>query len=271
MFDYAHTTALVTGASSGLGETFAELLARRGANVVLVARTAHKLEALAERLRATYKVEAAVIAADLADPSAPAGIHADAKARGLSVNLLVNNAGFALAGAFLDHDLDREKDQIAVNVTALKALTHLFAADMRGFGGNAGVINIASAAAFQPLAYSAVYAATKAFVLLFSEALGRELRAQGTRVLAVCPGPVETAFFDKIGSKLSKDAMDSPDRIVTQALAAFDKRRAVLVPCRAAIRLQAFATRLFPRATIAKIAETGSRKVMMAGQGGTAR
>ena len=108
-------------------------------------------------------------------------------------------------------------------------------------------------------------------MLLFSEALGRELRDQGTHVLAVCPGPVETAFFDKIGSKLSRDAMDSPERIVTQTLAAFEKRKAVLVPGRVAIRLQAFATRLFPRAMIAKIAETGSRKVMMAGQDSTAR
>ena len=271
MFDYAHTTALVTGASSGLGAKFAEFLARRGANVVLVARTAPRLEALAERLRATYKVDATVIAADLADPSAPARIRAETETRGLRVNLLVNNAGFALAGAFLDHDLDREMDQIAVNVTALAALTHLFAADMRGSGRNAGIINIASNAAFQPLAYAAVYAATKAFVLLFSEALGRELRAQSIRVLAVCPGPVETAFFDKIGSKLPKDAMDSPERIVTQTLSAFDKRQAVLVPGRASNRMQAFATRLFPRAMIAKIAETGSRKVMTAGQGRTAR
>ncbi len=145
------------------------------------------------------------------------------QAGGPKVNLLINNAGFAL-----------------------------------------GIINIASSAAFQPLAWSAVYAATKAHVLLFSEAIERELRRQGTRVLAVCPGPVETNFFRQIGSDLPKGMMDSPGRIVAESLAAFDKNRAVLIPGRATNRLQAFATRLLPRAMIAKIAEGGSRKIMMA-------
>ncbi len=265
MFDYSKTTALITGASSGLGETFAEMLAKRGANVVLVARTVTKLEALAANLRAKYHIKADVLPADLTDPTAPAKIHAEARSRGLQINLLVNNAGFALAGAFLDHDLQREQEQIAVNVTALTALSHLFGADMRSFGRNAGIINIASAAAFQPLAYSAVYAATKSYVLLFSEALGCELRNQGTHVLAVCPGPVKTEFFNKIGSKLAANAMDTPERIVTESIAAFDRRKSVVVPGRAVIRLQTFATRLFPRATMAKIAEQKSRKVMMAG------
>ena len=122
MFDHAHATALITGASSGLGETSGEPLAMPGANVVHVARTASELEALAAHLRATYKVEATVIAADLADLSAPARVQAETRAPRLSVNLLVNNAGFALAGAFLDHDFEREADQIAVNVSALTAL-----------------------------------------------------------------------------------------------------------------------------------------------------
>ena len=265
MFDYSRTTALVTGASSGIGETFAEMLAQRGASLVLVARTANKLEALAARLRSTYKIEAAVIAADLADPLSASKIHAETKSLRLPVNLVVNNAGFALAGAFLDHDLTREQEQIAVNVTALTTLSHLFAGDMRPFGRNAGIINISSSAAFQPLPYSAVYAASKSYVLLFSEALGRELREQGTHVLAVCPGPVKTAFFDKIGSKLSVGAMDSAESIVKQALSAFEKRKAVVIPGRFAVRFQAFGTRLFPRTIMVKLAEKVSRRVMMAG------
>jgi short-subunit dehydrogenase len=120
-------------------------------------------------------------------------------------------------------------------------------------------------AAFQPLPYSAVYAASKAFVLLFSEALGRELKQQGTHVLAVCPGPVETAFWDKIGSKLSSKAMDTPQRTVGQALAAFERGRAVIVPGRFGLRLQAFATRLIPRSLMVSIADGASRKIMMAG------
>jgi short-subunit dehydrogenase len=266
MFDYAHTTALVTGASSGLGETFAEMLAARGANLVLVARTGSRLEALAARLRSAHRIQADVIAADLTDPGAPASVHAQAQSRGLRVNLLVNNAGFALGGAFLEHELRDEEDQIAVNVTALTALSHLFGRDMAGFGRNAGIINIASNAAFQPLPYSAVYAASKAYVLLFSEALGRELVRQGPHVLVVCPGQVRTRFWDRLGSALPTDAMDTPERIVTETLAAFERRRAVLIPGRVGNRLQAFATRFMPRAAMIRIAERASRKIMMAGR-----
>jgi uncharacterized protein len=263
MFDYAQTTALVTGASSGLGASFAEALAKRGANVVLVARSGAKLEALADRLQATHGVRTHVIVADLADPAAPRMIHAEAKAAGFRVNLLVNNAGFATAGSFVGNDLAREQEQIAVNVGALTALSHLFGTDMRG--PNSGIINLASTAAFQPLPYSAVYGASKAFVLLFSEALGREMKPHGTHVLAVCPGPVRTAFWNKVGSKLSTKDMETPERTVEQALAAFEKRKAVLVPGPFRLRAQAFAPRLMPRSVTVGIAEGASRKIMMAG------
>ncbi len=270
MFDYARTTALVTGASSGLGATFAEVLAARGADLVLVARTALTLETLAGRLQAAHGIRAHVIAADLTDPAAPAAIHAAVQARGLRVNLLVNNAGFALGGAFLAHVVREEEDQIAVNVTALTALAHRFGRDMAARGPNAGIINIASNAAFQPLPYSAVYAASKAYVLFFSQALGRELRGshgrQGPHVLAVCPGPVRTGFWDRLGSALPTDRMDTPDRIVGEALTAFERRRAVLVPGRVGNRLQAFATRFMPRAAMIRIADRASRQIMMAGR-----
>jgi short-subunit dehydrogenase len=263
MFDYAHTIALITGASSGLGESFATQLAARGTNVVLVARNLSKLEALAQRLRTEYRVQATVIAADLTDPFAPQKIYEQTRAESLSINLLVNNAGFALAGAFLEHDVQAERNQIEVNITALMTLSHLFGRDMQG--RNSGIINVASNAAFQPLAYSAVYAASKSFVLLFSEALGRELRGRGTRVLAVCPGPVKTLFWDKIDSRLSTRMMDTPEPVVKQTLAAFEKGKAVLIPGRLMNRLQAFATRLVPRAVMTAIAEKTSRKIMMAG------
>lgn len=263
MFDYSVTTALVTGASSGLGEHFAEALARRGANLVLVARSRDKLESLAARLRAAYNIDATVIVADLADPASPPRIHRELQARGVKVNLLVNNAGFALAGAFLDHELAREEEQIAVNVTALTSLSHLFGADMGG--PNTGIINIGSNAAFQPLPYSAVYAASKAFVLLFSEAIGRELKKRGTHVLAVCPGPVETAFWEKIGSKLSTKAMATPEQTVAEALVAFDRRKPLILPGSFGLRLQAFSTRLVPRWLMVRIADGASRKIMMAG------
>jgi uncharacterized protein len=265
MLNYSTTTALITGASSGIGQVFAESLAKRGANLVLVARGAAKLDAIAMRLQREYPIKASVIVADLADAAGPARVFAEAQSRGLSINLLVNNAGFAVAGGFLEHEYGRERDQIAVNVSALTELSHLFGRQMSAFGRNAGIINIASSAAFQPLPFSAVYAATKSYVLLFSEALGRELRGQGTHVIAVCPGPVKTAFWEKVGSDLSSNAMDTPEEIVEESLAAFDKGRAVVIPGRFAHRLLAFTTRLVPRALMAQIAERTSRKIMMAG------
>lgn len=271
MFDYEKTTALITGASSGLGERFAEALARRGAKVALVARSADRLEALAARLRAAHGTEASVIIADLSQPSAPAEVFAAAQAHGLKVNLLVNNAGFALGGPFLEHEIEREQDLVAVNVTALTVLAHLFGAGMPAFGANAGIINVASTAAFQPLPYAATYAAAKAYVLSFGGALGRELRRQGPHVLTVCPGPVATPFWDKLGSKFPLALMDSPDRIVAQSLAAFEARRAVVIPGRWLNRLSPFLARFVSRGTVLRMAEFGSRKIMMAGQRRPAR
>lgn len=266
MFDYKNTTALVTGASSGLGAAFAKELAARGANLVLVARTTPALDALSAELRSRHGVQVKVITADLADAQARQELYAQTKADGLAVNLLVNNAGFGLSGPFLDHTLEAEEAQINLNVTALTAMAHLFGSDMRRFGENSGIINVASNAAFQPLPYSAVYSASKAFVLLFSEALGRELKEQRTHVMALCPGPIATEFWQKIGSNLPDKEKSTPASIATQALAALDNRRAVFVPGPVMLRLQIFAARFAPRSIVVRIAERASRSIMMRGR-----
>lgn len=266
MFDFAKTTALVTGASSGLGRTFADELAARGANLVLVARNKGALDAVRADIIARHGVKVYVFTADLGNAGARRDLHRQTKEMRLPINLLVNNAGFGLSGAFLKQDLEREESQIDVNVSAVTALSHLYGRDMAQFGRNSGIINIASNAAFQPLPYSAVYAATKSFVLLFSEALARELKEQGTHVLAVCPGAIATDFWRKIGSSLPDNEKSTPESVVKEALTAFVRRKMVLVPGPAMLRLQIFSTRFVPRSFVVRVAEQASRSIMMRGR-----
>jgi short-subunit dehydrogenase len=263
MFDYRDATALITGASSGIGEAFASSLAARGTSLILVARTKPKLEALAQRLANQHGIRATAIAADLADPAAAQWIRARVDELGLRVDLLINNAGYGLGGPFLAHDLTEELDQVSVDVGAVVALTHLFAQEMvaRGTGG---VINLASITSFMPMPDSAVYGASKSFVLSFSEALGREVAAAGVHVLAVCPGPVATRFYDRLGAKPPYQALDTPERIVADALNAFDRRRSVVVPGHFRNQALIVGTRLLPRAINARIGETISRRYFLA-------
>lgn len=193
----AKHVALITGASAGLGTELARLCARDGHDLVLVARNEQRLRALADELSAAHGVEARVIAEDLADPGAPSRIFGAASARG--VDLLFNNAGFGSNGPFLDLDLERELSMVQVNVSAVLALTHLFATPMRtrGFGR---ICNVASTAGFQPGPYMATYYATKAFVISFSEALAHELRGTGVTVTCHCPGATQTEFASRAGN-----------------------------------------------------------------------
>ncbi len=201
MVVYRGSTALVTGAPKGLGEVFADALAARGMNLVLLARSVEALQALAERLTANYGVQCVALNVDLADPSAVTQIGAELKRRGIQVDLLINNAGLGLTGDFLSHDIWKEQAAM-VNVQALVALTHFFGGEM-AIRGKGGIINLASNSAFQPLPYMATYAAAKAFVLYFSEALQHKLKDRGVRVMAACPGPTATSFFDGTSTTLS--------------------------------------------------------------------
>ncbi|MFQ6328300.1 SDR family NAD(P)-dependent oxidoreductase [Nocardia sp. CWNU-33] len=224
-------TALVTGASSGIGAEFAAALAARGHDLVLVARSLDRLESLAAQLRDRHGVRVEVIGQDLAEPDAAARIANELAARRLSIDTLVNNAGFGSAGRFEELAADREHDQLMVNVVALAGLTRRLLPGMleRGSGE---IVNVASTAAFQPAPYFATYASGKAFVLNFSLSLWSEYRDRGIKVLAVCPGPTETEFFDVVGTR--KAAIGAPfgsaEGVVGSALRALERNKGYVVP-----------------------------------------
>jgi uncharacterized protein len=191
-------TALVTGASSGIGRELAHLAAKDRRDVVLVARRRERLEALAGELAKRYGVVAEIVVADLTQPDSPARVVAEAQARRGPIEVLVNNAGLGVHGFFRETPLEKELETIRVNVLALTHLTKLVVPEMierrRGI-----VLNMASTAAFQPGPLMAVYYATKAYVLSFTEALAEELDGTGVTATALCPGPTLTEFQEKTG------------------------------------------------------------------------
>ena len=244
-------TALVTGASSGIGEQFAHQLAARGHALVLVARRAERLE----RLAAELPTDAHVIPCDLA---ADAALLPERVAElGIEVELLVNNAGFGTSGPFLEHDPGRDAEQVRVNCEAIVILTHAFLPGMieRGRGG---VINVASSAGMQPIPYESVYAATKAFAISFTDALHTELRGSGVRVLAVNPGPVPTEWQQVAGYGRGRVGVVPgripAEQVVRESLAAYDRGRRSVIPGRT-IRWFIRATRPSPRAIQLRVAE----------------
>lgn len=207
---------LITGASSGIGEVFARRFAREGWNAVLVARSLDKLNTLARFLESESKVSTLVIGADLAGHKVPRYIYDQTKRAGIEIEGLVNNAGFGAAGKFQDVALERYLGMIDLNVRALVELTHLFLKDMlsrkKGF-----ILNVSSTACFQPMDYSSVYAATKAFVTSFSEALWMEIKGSGVRVLNLCPGLTKTNFGNAAGGRdYRKEAIAEPPEAVVE-------------------------------------------------------
>lgn len=192
-------TALVTGASMGIGVDLAECFAKDGYELVLCARTATALAEVANRLASAHGVKATPIAADLGEIGGGTKLAAEVRARGFCVDVLVNNAGYGRAGGFAGSDLDVQLGMIDLNDRALVELTHAFWGDMlrRGRGG---VLNVASTAAFQPGPLMAIYYASKAFVLSFSEALWEEARGTGVKVSCLCPGPTASEFRQRAGT-----------------------------------------------------------------------
>ncbi|WP_106401083.1 SDR family NAD(P)-dependent oxidoreductase [Actinocorallia populi] len=258
-----HSTALITGASSGLGAEFAAQLAAQGHDLVLVARSGDRLAALAGRLTAEHGVRAHVLVQDLAEPDAASRVADGLADRGLSVDLLVNNAGFGTCGRFEEISGARDHDQLMVNVVALVDLTHELLPGMleRGRGS---IINVASNAGFQPSPYFAVYGASKSFVLNFGLALRQEYRKRGIRVLTLCPGPVETAFFDTIGTRRAAvtGSMTTPEPVVRATLRALERDRGYVIPG-FGNALAAHLTPRRPRTMVAAIAERITRKVLV--------
>ncbi|MFJ9743342.1 SDR family NAD(P)-dependent oxidoreductase [Streptomyces sp. NPDC101166] len=225
--DYHRQTVIVTGASSGLGAEFARQLARRGADLVLVARRADRLESLAAVLTRAHGVTATAVARDLGLPDAGRTLRAELESRGIFATGLVNNAGFGTHDAFTDEDPDRLQSMIALNVSALVDLSRAYIAPLTS--ADTGVlINVASLLGFQPTPYLSVYGATKAFVLSFTESLWEETRGTGLRVLAVCPGATQTEFYDVAHSQSADYGTKraTPEQVVTIALDTLDRRSA---------------------------------------------
>ncbi len=197
MYTYKGKTALITGASSGIGSVMARELAQHGMNLVLVARSEGPLISLASELSQQHQIRTEVIALDLSERGVASLLLAETKRRNLHIDMLVNNAGFSTYGVFDTIEPEKEQAEIALNVSTLVDLTHQFIPDMLTRGEGA-VINVASIVSLLPFPRQAVYAATKAFVLSFSQSLYAEYRQSGIRIFALCPGPTATPFFDEI-------------------------------------------------------------------------
>lgn len=256
------TAALITGASSGIGYELARVFARHGRDVVLVARGEDRLRALAERITAESRVTATVIVSDLARPQAPQEIHDALAAAGITVDTLVNNAGFSAFGPFADLPLENEVAMIAVNVSALTALTKLFLPAMLS-ARSGRILNLASTAAFQPGPLMAVYYATKAYVLHFSEALAEELEGSGVTVTALCPGPTRTGFQARGG--LERSRLVQGEIASARSVAEFGYR-ALMAGKRVAIpgwrnRMLAQSVRFTPRRIVTRIVNWAQRPV----------
>jgi short-subunit dehydrogenase len=229
----SESTAVITGASSGLGEQFARQLAERGYGVTLVARSKDKLDALATELAGKHGIRAEVVAADLSDPGARDNVVREVAARGLVVDILVNTAGFGVYAPFAESDRARELEQVRVLVEAVVDLTSHWLPGMverkRG-----AVINVSSTSALQPLPYNSTYAAAKAYVQLFTEGLWEEVRRDGVTVTAVLPGPVRTGFQEAsdaaFADKLPGVVWIPPEKVVADSIRAADKGKRSIIP-----------------------------------------
>jgi short-subunit dehydrogenase len=228
---YADRWALITGASSGIGAEFARKLAARGMHLVLTARREDLLRELSTDLHKRHGSRCEIFAGDLSDPPFARHLLSEIKSRGITIELLVNNAGIGLVADIEHTDADRVMNMIRLNIGALTELTYLVLPEMLARQHGA-IMDVASVAGFQPVAYMGAYAAGKAYVLHFSEALWAETRDRGVTVTAFCPGTTRTEFFEAagVGGWLRKHRSQSVDQAVKAALKGLEKRRQFTVP-----------------------------------------
>lgn len=255
---------LVTGASSGIGEELARQLAEKGHHLILVARRVDRLQALAAELQKLHGVRADVLPADLGDPAARDRLAGEVEALDVQLSGLVNNAGFGGSGFFAKADQDREREMVRVNVDALHHLTGAFLPGMVERGEGA-ILNVASLAANQPLPLFATYAATKAFVLSFSEALHGELSGSGVSVTALCPGPVPTEFGEIAGmgdveQTLPGIATVPTEQVAREAIEGMERGRRTVTPG-LIMKGAAIAGRFTPRSILLPVTKTGMRSI----------
>lgn len=216
---------LITGASGGIGEAFARRLAGEKHNLVLVARSEDKLNALCDELMLEHEIMAHYVAVDLTEFQADTRLFSETEKHGLEINWLINNAGFGAMGDFLKLDLENQLRMITLNIMSLVALTHRYLEKMRERKSGV-IINVSSTASFQPIPYFSTYAATKAFVTSFSEAIAEENRPHNIQILNLCPGPTETGFFETanidsiVKDKMAQKGLQTPEEVVETALSA---------------------------------------------------
>lgn len=250
-------TALVTGASGGIGYEFSKLLARDGYGLVLIARGQGALERVAEQLRLAYGVPVRSIAKDLSHPNAAVEIATELDAAALHIEILINNAGFGGRGKFADSDMEGTLSMLQVNVLALTQLTRLLLPGMLA-RRSGKVLNVASTAAFSPGPLMAVYYASKAYVLSFSEGIAEELAGTGVTVTALCPGPTATSFQQRASlgnARLFRTGLTmSPDAVARSGYAGLKSGKRIVIPG-LANRLMALGTRVVPSRLSAVLAE----------------
>lgn len=252
-------TALITGASSGIGTAFAQELAMRQINLILVARSQNKLYQLAEKLQHQVPIKVEVIVQDLTEQQAAKKVYDTITEKGLNVDFLVNNAGCGDYGAFTQRELSRQAEMIQLNIVALVELTYLFLSEMQQ-RGTGNIINVASIAGFQPLPYLSVYAATKAFVLSFSEALWAENKGRNINILALCPGPTDSNFFEAADfpdsfTNKNNGSLTSAKEVVKDALKALENRKSNTVPGGISNQFIVNSSRFLPRELLINIIE----------------
>lgn len=250
------TYALITGASSGLGLALAEALARRGRNLILVARQRDALESIACELTQRFGVEALYRVCDLAEPMQISGLIQELEQGERQVDLLVNNAGIGSAGLFVEQDWSREQELIELNILALSRLCHDLGYHMVK-QGRGQILNVASVAAFQPGPLMSNYFASKAYVLHFSEGLRNELASHGVKVSVLCPGPIATPFFRHSQIRSSglerRQLLANPEEVALLAVQGLERNRAIIIPGWRN-RLVPLLIRLMPRALSRRLA-----------------
>lgn len=254
MTKFPFQTALITGATSGIGKAFAYELAKKGVNLVLTARSVQNLEQVTKDLLANYPVEVTYISADLAELSGSIKIYDELTAKEITIDLLINNAGIGKWTNFLEQETEIYEKMLNLNVQSLVKLTQLLLPSMLK-NNRGGIINIASTGALQPCPYIAVYCASKAFVLSFSEALHGEFGEKGVTVTAVCPGNTQTEFQVTANANTAGMTYDSPEKVAAESLDALLKKQTTKI-IGWNNYLQSFIPRLLPRKTVVTIVKT---------------
>ena len=256
----ADRTALITGASSGIGLELAKLFARDHFNLILVARDRPRLKQLADDLTHRYGISAKVIEKDLSKPSAPKEIFEELHRSALFIDILVNNAGIGVYGSFDENHLGEQLDSLQLNIMTLTSLTHLFLPEIKSRKGK--ILNVASTAAFQPGPFMGCYFASKAYVLFFSEAIANELKASGVTVTALCPGPTQTNFQIRSGTQnIRESAIMMDAKTVAQiGYRGLMRGETVVVPG-LMNKLLVFLVRFFPRDLVTRAARFFEERV----------